>query len=378
MFFNAHSQIFINEVLMPYFSEVDCKNDCKQTGASCDINIPLTARYARTAKPSDQEYMIAINRQSFDFKKGQSVKVTAWYDELKDNSKGGILTEFEGFIYDFVAGNPLKIRCLDYFFFFQQGTINLSTSAKKFNGQFKDVLQFIIDGANKNLQSYIDDQTVKSDLPKIVISKYYMDFQVADLVMNNLSPAACLEWLKKELSAVCTMIGNELYFSFSSNTIASVNLHTKFNVIGKPKMQLPEAAFQKFKMQAYYMKEDGTKRVYATGDDYGQDGTDSEGNPTTSVPGDVNGELHELNMHFVKNKTDHIKLIDNAWREKRFGHYTGTLETLLYPKLDLFYKVVYTDFRFPERSGNYVVREHNFKISEQGYHRSIKLAYLDN
>jgi hypothetical protein len=364
MYFNAHAQIFFNEVLVPYFSEVNCKNDCKQTGASCDISIPLPARYPNDAK---NQYLITINKSTYNFTKGMPVKVTTWYDELKDNPKGGVLTEFNGFIYDFVAGNPLKIRCLDYFFFFQQGTINIGTKEKKFNGQFKAVLQAIIDGANKNLAQYKKDGTVPQDLPKIVISKYYMDFEVVDLTMNNLSPAACIEWLKKELSAVCTMIGNELYFAFSSNTIDTVNLKTKFNVIGEPKMQMPEAAFQKFKMQAYYVKEDGTKRVYASGDDYG-DGS--------SVPGEQDGELHEINMHFVKNKKDHQKLIDNAWTEKRLGHYTGTLGTLLYPKIDLFYKVIYIDLRYPERSGNYVVREHNFKISDAGYHRSIKLAFL--
>ena len=60
------------------------------------------------------------------------------------------------------------------------------------------------------------------------------------------------------------------------------------------------------------------------------------------------------------------------------GRFKGQVETLLYPNYDLFWKVIYKDRRYEEKNGNYVVTSLKIKISEHGYHRTAKLAWLDD
>jgi hypothetical protein len=345
MYLNAHNIVQINGSVLNSVMGISYKNDCNQIGANCDIMVPLKSRIQNNG-----QYLTDDVRNLFV--KGQPVKVNAWYDEYSQNV--GILNVFNGFVYDFVEGTPMKIRCLDYNYFFRLGTIKKLYYTKE---RFIKVIRDIIAEANKNV-----DIANKSGykIPRIELMTPYLDFEVINLSFTNLSPGACLEWLKKQLCLVITMVGNKLYVNLSSNTIGEVNLYTDQNVIEPLQLQKPDAAFQKFHIKAQYPKPDGTKQILETGDE--------------------DGIIHEIKLFFVtqtdKGENIHQKLLDNALNEKRLGHYTGELNTLLYPNYDLFWKINFTDVRYTERSAKYIVREKELTISESGYHNKCKIAYL--
>ena len=328
MYFDCKLEVWIDHKLLETVTEVEVSNDAAQLGANCDIVVPLTVRIQ-----NEGQYLIDSVRTLF--KSGNFVQVYAWYVGMDKQ------LIFEGFVYDFLEGTPLKIRCLDYVYQLRQGVKNLSFP----KARIKNVINKILEGTD------------------ITIMEPYVDFEVENLTFPNMSPAACLEWIKKELALTVTIIGRKLYFNIASNTLNSVKLQTDVNVIGA-NMQKPDGAFQKFKVKAWIKKPDGTKEAVEIGD--------------------ADGELREIKLMCVpkntpkgkEKKSYHTILHDNALEQVKFGHYTGKITTLLYPISDLFWAVDYTDIRYPERSGIYTVRALSITLSKDGFHRELTLAFL--
>ena len=73
---------------------------------------------------------------------------------------------------------------------------------------------------------------------------------------------------------------------------------------------------------------------------------------------------------------NYTKLAQQALVLVKQSRFNGTVETLLYPYCDIFWRAKYTDISFPERNGQYVVTSKEYKISEAGYRQTLKLAYL--
>jgi hypothetical protein len=328
MYFIGHLKILIAGKLLETVTDVEITNDAAQLGANCDITVPLTIRIK-----NEDQYLIDNVRNLF--KSGDFVQVWAWYDGYDQQYV------FEGFLYDFLEGTPLKIRCLDYVYKLRQGTKNLAFPKAKIS----KVIGKILEGTG------------------ITLKKPFVEFDIVNMTFPNMSPAACLEWLKKELGLTVTIIGKELYFNIASNTLDNVKLDSSINVI-KCEMQKPEAAFQKFKIKAYIKKANGTKEAVEIGDE--------------------DGQLREISLMCVPSQTAkgtekknyHTQLADNALEQVRLGHYTGKITTLLYPFCDLFWMVDYTDKRYPERSAFYTVRANTLTLSKDGFHRELTTAFL--
>jgi hypothetical protein len=177
-------------------------------------------------------------------------------------------------------------------------------------------------------------------------------------------------------------MGSELYVNVASNTTKEVKLDTGINVI-KSDIQTnnlknantaraigANSLFLKIKLVAYFILDNGKKASITIGDE--------------------NGEV--VNNFFYNVKPDKkttlragVAVPDNMYELAKEalikavqGRFKGQVETLLYPNYDLFWKVIYKDRRYEEKNGNYVVTSLKIKISEHGYHRTAKLAWLDD
>jgi len=195
---------------------------------------------------------------------------------------------------------------------------------------------------------------------------------LVNLTFISMSPAAILEWLKKELGFNMSFFGNQLYVNLASQTNGQINITTDRNCIGS-KLQttfqgsitidnrttstMYQSAFQKIRLRCWFINNNGTRFFFDIGD---SNGVQQEHFFYKVQP---NGNLYET-------------LANAALLKAQQHHYRGELELLLYPDCDLFFEVNYTDKRYPERNAVYVILGRYIEIGERGFHQKLKLAWL--
>lgn len=340
MFFNAKISVTVTSQTTGRVSKIQTihsvhtKNDSKEIGASCDIIVPLNCRIQY--QDGAHDFLTAVATTLFT--SGDAIKVVAHY-ETNENGVEEILPDvvvFDGFVYEFIEGTPLKIRCLDNIFMLNQSIINLNKQTIK----LKDLLNLVLKGTSITLQ-----------LPTL-------DLSLKNITFRLMSPAAILEWIKKELGLNISLHGKTLYCNVASNTLNTVTFHTARNVI-KSDLQKPEAVYLKLQVKCWFIQENGKKASIEVGD-----------------PG---GELREVFFYRIPfNLATYAKMAAEALTKYKQFKFSGNIESYLYPDCNLFDKAVYIDVRYPARTGNYTVVAINHEIDQKGYHRKIKLAYLSD
>ena len=397
MYLNGHIQVIINGKTLDSVISVETHNDGNHIGSYCEIVLPLNSRIE-----NNDTIMIAPTR--FLFNTGDHIIVNAKYDgyeSLGDN--GNWQKVFEGFLYDFYETTPIKIKCFDFIYWFNMGIYGAdyvftktagnnknTTTGKHFKEiEFSDLLQDIVSWVNKTIDanntenksvfdaSNTDKTKSYVPIPNITLIKPDFSFKLVDITFSNISPAACLEWLKRELGFNITLIDNQLYANIASFTRNQVKLDTSKNVIQsnmqstnltnkfKNNSKGANSVFLRIKLTAYFENEDGTKNKVEVGD--------------------PNGQLREVFFYKVKKEgvlnadkvpQNYIDYANEALIKCYQSRYTGEVETYLYPKINLFDRVTYSDARYVERNGDYVATLIKTTINEHGYHRTIKLASL--
>lgn len=313
---------------------VHTKNDSKEIGASCDIIVPLNCRIQYQDGPHDYLTEIATTL----FKSGDPIKVVA-HHETNEHGVLEVLPEitvFDGFVHEFIEGTPMKIRCLDNIFLLNQSIINLD----KGSITLKDLINLAL-----------KDTGITLTLPTLELTLVNITFRL-------MTPAAILEWIKKELGLNVSLHGKTLYCNIASNTVDTVIFNTQRNVI-KSNLQKPEAVYLKIQVKCWFIMENGKKASIEVGD-----------------PG---GELREVFFYRIPfNLAVYTKMATEALLKYRQYKFSGNIETYLYPDCKLFDKAIYIDARYPDRTGNYTVVAINHEIDDKGYHRKIKLAFLSD
>lgn len=394
MYLNCKLQVIINGQIVSSIVSVEAENDAFHIGASCDVTIPLNARIGTTGK------VILPTRVLFNT--GDHIIINAKYEGYESyGTDGEWIRVFEGFLYDFYESTPIKIKCLDYIYWFNLGiygseyvyTKKLTTKGNIKKGsvhagtgkyfqsiEFSDLLQDLVDWTNGNIEGYNDENG--TNFPLVTLLKPEFSFKLINITFVNMSPAAVLEHLKKELGFNISLSGSHLYANVASFTTGHVNLSTDKNVIesnlqstnltkhhsNKSKGQ--NSVFLRIKVKAYFAKEDGTKDSFEVGD--------------------PNGQLREVFFYKVDKGAlkdigggqmvpeNYIKLANEALNQAYMKRYTGSVETYLYPNINLFEKVTYNDIRYPERNGDYVCTSQKITLDDKGFHRQTKLAFLTN
>lgn len=358
MYFNAKISVTIGGKTLLTVVSVKASNDASHVGAYCDIVVPLNCRIQYQDGAHDYLTDYAKNL----FKTGDQVVIRAKYDGLD------WVDVFSGFIYDFMEGNPLTIKCLDYIYFFNLGIFGSSrvlykktTKSKQLisgtGASYKKItlqtlLQNIVDFVNDT----IDEQFEATERVSLVLPVFEMT--LVNISFVTMSPAAILEWLKKELGLNISLSGSKLYCNIASNTLSLVKLDTTRNVLTSD-LQKKVSTFQRYKLKAWFLREDGTRDSLEVGDS--------------------SGTLKEVYFYRVaRDQNLYKKLADEALLKYQQHKFNGTVTVLLYPQMDLFWKVEYKDYRYPARNGNYTVMSIDFELGPTGYHITVKLAFLSD
>lgn len=418
---NAHLQVFINGVAfhdteqtppLINVSSVEIHNDSNHIGSYAEIIIPQTARVAYLSNPdqaptadnpnpnviydeSNNDYVIQNVRTYFNT--GDNIVIRAKYEGYEQyGDTEGYVTLFNGFLYDFYETIPLKIKCLDYIYWFNIGiygqkiTQNLAKLPNPITGvnnqgvyfksiAFKDLLKDLINTVNIAIGNQNSENITRYDY--ITLDESIFDMPLVNIQFSLMSPAAVLEWFKKEVGLNITLLGTILYVNIASNTQDTVYLQTDTNVIqsnlqttnlqkkSSKSAKGSNSIFLRLKLICYFIKTNGTKVSFEIGDE--------------------NGQLREVFFYNVApgaNTTylgqtvpsNYLTMAQNAMSKMKMDRYSGTIKLFLYPTIQLFDKIVYTDIRFPERNGNYVCSLIKYEINDSGFHKEIKVAFLDN
>jgi hypothetical protein len=356
MFFNCKISVVIGDKELKTVVSVNTKDESEHIGSECEIVVPLNCRiqYINGKRDFLTEYAKNL------FKVGDPVIIKASYDGFEQ------VEIFNGFIFDFIEGTPITIKCLDYLYFLNKGIFGnqrillkknkkSTTTTPSIGSSFKSITlqslcQKLIDFTNAT----IDHETTNTTPLSLVLPM--PDVNLVNITFAMMSPAAVLDWLKKEMGFNISLQGSKLYVNVASNTLATAYYRTDRNVLASD-LQRPDAVYKSFKVKAWFVREDGTKDSFEIGD--------------------ANGTMREVFFYKVKRDlTLYQKLANEALTKVKQQRYSGTIETLLYPAVKLYDQAHYVDIRYPDRSGNYVVTGQEISIDENGYHRKLTLSFL--
>jgi hypothetical protein len=356
MYFNAQISVIIADKELKTVVSVSSKNDSCHIGAECSVVVPINCRIQYTNGKHD--YLTDYPKNLFST--GDPITIKARYVGYD------WVQVFTGFVVDFIEGTPLEIRCADYVYWLNQGIFGSQRVLIKKNKKskksvasvgtsyqsitLKNLLQNLIDFTNDTIDHKADNADhlqLINDVP---------EFTLVNVTFAMMSPAAILDWLKKNLGFNISLSGSQLYCNVASNTLNVVKYRTDRNVIGCD-LQKPHALFQSFKLKAWFLRQDGTRDSVEVGD--------------------PNGVMRDyFFMNIPRNETIYLKLANEALLKVKQEKYNGSIDTLLYPDCQLFDKANYVDIRYPDRSANYVITGVDFEIGENGYHRKLKLSFL--
>ena len=352
MYFNGHIQVTIANKLLNTIVSVHVKNDGHQVGSECTLIVPLISTIQYKDGTHDFLTQYSVNAQQA-FAVGDPITITANYDGYPQ------VTLFEGFLFDFIEGTPMEIKCKDYSYFFNLGIFGSNGTTKAFYSSIllKDLLQNVVNSVNSLIASKAPGTPT--------VSLYQPDaipiMNLVNITFAMMSPMAILNYFRKELFFNIKLLGNQLYCNVASNTLATVTYASNRNVL-KCDLQKPEAVFQSFKVKAYFLQPNGLKDSVEVGD--------------------PNGKLVEVfftqaMFGGVRNVTKYTQLANEALNKAQQRVFGGTITTMLYPMPTLFAKANYTDIRYPDRSGNYVISAYETTVDSSGYRHKVKLSYLN-
>jgi len=336
MYYNCHTSISIGDKTLQTVISVNTNNDSQQIGADAEIVVPLSCRIAYqsgsyvngTYKNPNTNFLTDQPKNLFSV--GDKVVIKARYDSYQE------VTVFEGFVFDFVLGLPVTIKCLDYVYFLRKGLINLKYKTVTFRNLLKDVLK----GTG------------------ITLMTNTVDFNLYNFTVPYMTPAAVLEYFRKELGINISLMGSNLYVNVASNSIKRIKYQSDVNVL-KNELQKPESTFQSFRVKAYFIQSNGKKASFEVGN--------------------LSGTLREITFaNLSPNQALYEKLAKECYLNCQMQSYRGSIIAPLYPDCSIFDIVEYTDIRFPEKSGDYLITGVGFELSDNGYHRKLKWAHLVN
>lgn len=327
MYFNATSTVTIGGKQLLTVISIKIKQDSKDIGGECDIEVPLSCRIDYDGTKSSQLPASAKNL----FAVGDKVVIKAQYEGYDE------LDLFEGFVNEFVEGMPTTIKCMDYTYKLKMAA-PLKLSYKSVD--FQTLVKKVLEGTGVSL------------IPE------KLNISLKNVTKPSMTPLDILKEYKKDLLINISLQGPKLYVNVASDTLEVVKLNSGVNVI-KADLQQADSVNGSFRIKAKFLQANGKQSTFEMGE--------------------KDGKVKEINFAGVtNNKATFLKLVHEAYIASQRQIYTGSVTTLLYPDCRLYDKVEYKDVRFPARSASYVITGIDIELTQSGYQRKLQLAYLIN
>lgn len=325
MHFTTKFSVNIAGKLVETVHSVKAKYDSKHIGGKCDIVVPLNCRIRYANGAHDFLTSYPMNQ----FKVGDDITITASYP----NTQLPDVQVFKGNVFEFKEGTPCTIRCIDY--------LPLLGHMQNFNA------------VSITLKALIEKILVGTGITLILPT---VDMTLVDITFRTMSPWAILEYLKKSIGLNISLQGTRLYVNVASNSLNIIKYRSDRN-IHLCGLQQPDTIWEGYKIKAWFLQPNGVRDSLEVGD--------KDGHLTEVYFYKVSGGLPVYN-----------KLAAEALLKVRQRKYSGKVGTYLYPDCQLFDKVEYTDIRYPNRSGNYVITAMDITLDDSGFHREMKWAFL--
>ena len=315
MYVNAHIKVLINDTQVYSIVSCEMENDSHNVGATCELVMPLNARIEFNGQDitgqdiNDLQKGYVTEPTRYYFNTGDHIQVYAKYEGyesdkysvsvkgLDPNDKYQLL--FDGFLYEFYLSTPIKIKCLDYVYFFNLASFGdekldiiplgkkgkpILKEERKGTGYHKDSILF--SALIKDLLYWVNatihtvNETDDTDYPDVVLEPGMFDMPLVNISFLDMSPASVLEYFKREIGLCITLMNNRLYINVASNTTEVVKLDTGINIL-KSELQTSNlkkerkksgsnSLFLKIKLVAYFILDNGKKASYTTGDENGE------------------------------------------------------------------------------------------------------------
>lgn len=333
--FRVGNEVFIEGKSIGRFASVDITEERDSLSGRCTMTLPVYAIGFRQGLPPAQRIRAAL--EGINIKPGARIDIDGWfYNNAQLGQQFERLRIFSGFIRQVIGGFPSKIVCEDYSFILRFGTINRDWVSRT---KLKDMVDYLCPISNKAFEDYRKAQGFDNpaDFPALSFdSSDSADVEFALQTFKLISPFEALSKLMNMFTLYGTVnTQGKVYFGIGvrDKFKRTVTLATNTNVIGRDIVPT-DGLFENYKVVVNALMADGTKYTYEYGDSQG-----------------------EAHRYFVPANTVSLteQTAKNIMARLKGTRNKGTIKTVLYPQVNMFDFVEYTDTMLPELTGNYYV-----------------------
>ena len=386
MYLNCELSVLINGYPLLGINSYDIENDGQHLGSHCDIVLPLA--YINNYNQNNTGNLSLTKSGITNSKTGFHIQVKAkyeGYENLVDKSlvdDNGFTTRFDGYIYDIYEGIPATLKCMDAAYLFNLQTIDIgllpANAPTGFTGTLQDMIEqylFPVVNSTENLNNGNDTEIsfYKGD------ENYEMpEIDLKAITFLQSTPAAILMHIKKELGLNISLIGRELYVGVASNQLNTVNVKSDVNVKSKDgttgaNLQNISNVLMSIKVRCHYSNKDSTVGFFEIG-------TSANAISHDCFVYNVEPSLETTTIQTLDGiksiPVNYLEIANNAKLHFLQSRYNGTIDLYLYPTIGLYWRLVYTDVRYPDRNAIYVILKIKETGNLDGFKQMVTVAYL--
>lgn len=353
--FRTGNEVIIEGVSVGHFQSIETTNERDSLQSQCTILLPIyTIGMSANLTPSERIRSVLADAL---IKPGAKIDVYVWYyDRPEFEQSFQRVHEFSGYIREVQGGFPSKLICEDHSFVLRFGTIGRDWSSRT---ALADMINYILPIANEAFEQYRRNNGFLEwdNFPHLYFEQSESaEVEFALQVFKNISPFDALTKLLK-MFALYGMVNKQggVYFGIgiADREKRTVLLATNTNVIERDIVP-QNGLFENYKVVVTGLMSNGTKYTKELGDSEAQ--AERYFCPINTPEG-IDQFANSVMMRLKGNRNK------------------GTIKTVLYPNIDLFDFINYTDTLFPELGGNYYVTGRQFEGSvSTGYIQTLTVT----
>lgn len=326
------------EITLPFYSIAYLKGDEIITGSKIDVeglNIKIGAH-------------IQVYAYYHNINYGEQVNIN-----FENDPEAGKMLVFDGFIKKIKSGFPTTLVCEDKCFILRFGVVNKDWTQET---SIYEGLKVCCDVGNKAFKEYRNSQKLTGSYDEIKVADYMATSTFNEKLWRGVSPFEAAQMLMYKFGVYTGIdpkgklfMGTGLKYTEKK----TIELDTSVNVIAR------DVSPKNGKFENYYVTVNG----YVNGK-----------RTTVHVGNKGNSRPIRLNCSSINTKEGLKEFANNAYQGLKGEYNSGTVTTLLYPRIDLFDYVHFTDTLFPENTANMYVLGVKREFNENGYHVSSTLT----
>lgn len=354
-FFRCGNEVWIEEKRILNFVSFSSDNNVNSLAEVAEINIPLyTIAYL---KGDEIVTGNKINIKDLNIKIGAHIQVYAYYHNIdyentvnidfENAEEAGKILVFDGFIRQIKSGFPTTLYCEDRCYILRFGEVNKDWTQET---SIMDGLKVCCEVGNAAFKKYREEQNLTDTFKDLAVASYTATSTFNEKLWKGVSPYECAQMLMSKFG-IYTGIDPEgdLFMGTGLNYTArkTIKLRTDTNVIERD--ITPTSGM----FENYYVTVNGFVDGKRT---------------TVKVGNKENARPVKLGYKPLNTKEGLEEVANNVYASLKGQYNKGSITTLLYPRIDLFDYIDYTDTLFPENDSNYYVLGLKRQFDTNGYH----------